>query len=77
MQSFPRAQTFSEDDLKAFLALNYCDLYQAVGKWDVEASKRGIVEDSFPPNFHTLVTAALAPKASTPKDKKKPASKND
>ena len=74
---------FSPHQLNLFLALKYSDLYQAVGTWDVEASKGVIVEDSFPPNFHSLVQAALArehkrteAKDSVAKNEKKAASKN-
>ena len=56
------AQSFSEDQLKKFLALKYSDLNQALGEWDGEPSTGVMDEDSFPPNFHYLVQTALMKK---------------
>ena len=52
---------FSETDLLAFLALDYSRLYTKIVEWGKYKAKHGYVEDSFPPNFYTLVKAALGP----------------
>jgi len=77
------AQSFGEDKLNAFLALNYSELEHTIGAWDGEASKVVTDEDSFPPNFHFLVQKALVKKNqrketkdSVAEKEQKPASKN-
>ena len=54
------AQSFSEAKLNAFLALNYSELYVAVGKWERLKASEKDVEDTFPPNFHMLIKTAIA-----------------
>ena len=54
------AQMFSEEDLLAFLALDYSELYSPIAKWEKQKVKQGYIEDSFPPNFSTLVKTAIS-----------------
>ena len=54
------AHQFAETELEAFLNLDYQRLYTKIAKWEKYKAKNGYVEDSLPPNFYSLVKAALA-----------------
>ena len=57
------AQTFKQEELEKLLDLTYAELYEPLGKWEKEKEKAKFDrEDSFPPNFHTLVKTAIADK---------------
>ena len=57
------AQTFKPAELQKILELTYAEMYEALGKWEREKEKAKFDrEDSFPPNFHTLVKTAIADK---------------
>ena len=53
------AQMFTDTQFNAFLALNYSELYAEVGKWERLKVARQDVEDSFPPDFFTLIKTAI------------------
>ena len=65
---------FLERDLQAFLALNYSELYIEIAKWERLRVTGQDVEDSFPPNFSTLVKTATSD-AKAIKDAKRPSAK--
>ena len=53
------AQMFSDDQLQEFLKLGYSELYAEIVEWEKIKAAGEAGEDSFPPNFHSLLSWAL------------------
>ena len=53
------AQMFDDTQRQAFLDLPYSELYVDIAEWAKAVAAGEVEEDSFPPNFHSMMSIAL------------------
>ena len=53
------AQMFDDTQRQAFLDLPYSELNADIAEWENAVAAGEVEEDSFPPNFHSMMSTAL------------------